>query len=337
MGKKRKLSGLSDAKLSSAYDSLIELRKKLQYEVVDEQVEDVESAKTDQFEEQLDKLLSLMEPRLQTKSPHSQSFSFSNVTLEILEDHLCIKQAANLRLKSEHPARIEKTTDLGKDKLWSSNNLHRHLNGLETLVPQTSEANARPWIDAFFFRVSAMVPTGMRMVLNMEHTIPATVLHPTTSTTLAGQIDYSAVVAEENVILDDPLMSTVHQVLPTGFFVTVAEPGNLRDHVAQAVAEMYGCAKLLKKDFLRGALTDGHQWIFLILHLNSDGNGGSFKRSVTVHLSVSGLPGGPQEVAKPTADLIAGILSFWIEHSFDDLGQDDWFELVQPQSVKYGE
>ncbi len=117
------------------------------------------------------------------------------------------------------------------------------------------------------------------------------------------------------------------RVLPTGFFVTVAEPGTLRDHVAQAVAEMYACAKLLKyvyrgplysslifsrKEFLRGALTDGHQWIFLILHLNSDGNGGTFKRSVTVHLSVSRLPGDLPEVAKPTADLIAGILSFWV-------------------------
>ena len=43
-----------------------------------------------------------------------------------------------------------------------------------------------------------MVPEGMRMVLNMEHTIPATVVRPTTTTTaLAGQIDYSAVVADE--------------------------------------------------------------------------------------------------------------------------------------------
>ncbi|PBL04137.1 hypothetical protein ARMGADRAFT_1158053 [Armillaria gallica] len=335
MGKKRKLSGFSGAKLLSAYDSLIELRKKFQYEVVDEQAEDVESAKADRFEEQLDKLLSLMEPKLQTRFPHShllQSSSFSNVTLEILEGYLCIKQAANLRLKSDHLARAEKTTDLGKDQLWSSNNLHRHLNGLEMLVPQTSEANARSWIDAFFFRASAMVPTGMRMVLNMEHAIPATVFH---STTLAGQIDYSAVVAEESVadaILDDPLMSTIRRLSPTGFSVTVAEPGNLRDHVGQAVAEMYGCAKLLKTESMRGALTNGHQWIFLILRLSFDGNGGTFKRSVTVHLSVSRLPGDLPEVAKPTADLIAGILSFWIEHSFDDLGQDDWFELIQVKS-----
>jgi len=42
-----------------------------------------------------------------------------------------------------------------------------------------------------------MVPEGMRMVLNMEHTIPATVVHSTTATALAGQIDYSAIVANE--------------------------------------------------------------------------------------------------------------------------------------------
>ncbi|KAK0434304.1 hypothetical protein EV421DRAFT_1740954 [Armillaria borealis] len=336
MGKKHKLSGLSDAKLISAYSSLIKLRKTFQYEVVDEQAEDVESAKTDRFEEQLDKLLSSMEPRLETEFPHShllQSFSFSNVTLENLEDHLRIKQTANLQLKSDHPARVEKTIDLGQDQFWSSNNLHRHLNGLEMLVPQTSEANARSWIDAFFFRASAMVPTGMRMVLNMEHTIPATVLHPTTSTTLAGQIDYSAIVAEEGVAGKCYIGRSVDIDDPSSFANWVlCDCSGARYPQGPCSASSGGdvwTRKAVEK-FLRGALTDGHQWIFLILHLNSDGNGGTFKRSVTVHLSVSGLPGGPQEVAKPTADLIAGILSFWIEHSFDDLGQDDWFELVQP-------
>jgi len=123
-------------------------------------------------------------------------------------------------------------------------------------------------------------------------------------------------------------MSTIRGVLPTGFFVAEAKPGDLRDHIPQAVAEMYGCAKLLKyvpclrlysplislrKEFLRGALTNGHRWIFLILHLNPDGIGGTFKRSVDLELPViAGLAGRSREVVKPLADLIAGVLLFWV-------------------------
>ena len=193
-----------------------------------------------------------------------------------------------------------------------------------------------------------MVPEGMRMVLNMEHTIPATVVHTTTTTTLAGQIDYSAVVADEEdagkrstslsrarnlslvtvSIFADPLISTIRGVLPTGFFVAGAKPGDLRGHIPQAVAEMYGCAKLLKyvpglwprpplisprKVFLRGALTNGHHWIFLILHLNPGGAGGTFRRSVELGLPViAELAGRPLEVVKSFADLIVGVLSFWV-------------------------
>lgn len=60
-------------------------------------------------------------------------------------------------------------------------------------------ASARSWIDAFFFRASALVSEGKRMVMNMEHTIPSTRVFPTAMTTLAGQIDYSAIVAKTEV------------------------------------------------------------------------------------------------------------------------------------------
>jgi hypothetical protein len=39
---------------------------------------------------------------------------------------------------------------------------------------------ARTWIDAFFFRASAMLPPDKGMVLNMEHAVPATIIAPKT-------------------------------------------------------------------------------------------------------------------------------------------------------------
>ncbi|TFY74734.1 hypothetical protein EWM64_g9278, partial [Hericium alpestre] len=308
--KKRKLSGIDDAELSIAYNALLDLQQTLEDRGLGGQSDDVESA-DDQLEDQLERFLSLMTSMLEGP----KSYDLSNVTLDILEEHLHVTQAVTLILKDEITERTEKSSYLGQDKLWSSSHFHDHLNWLEGLVPRTSEANVRLWIDAFFFRASAMVPPGMRMVLNEDHTIPSTAIRPTSLTTLAGQMDYSAVVAKERaaaIILDDPLMSTIRRILPTGFFVAIGKIWELRSSVGQAVAEMYGTAKLLKQNVLRGALTNGHEWIFLILNLNPDSEGGTFKRSLMMSLSISCDPSRPQvNMGKFSADQIAGILSFW--------------------------
>lgn len=38
---------------------------------------------------------------------------------------------------------------------------------------------------------------------------------------------------------------------------------------------------------------------------------------------------GTRETTGPWPDLIAGVLSYWIENSFVDLESDDWFEPHQ--------
>ncbi|KAF8809153.1 hypothetical protein BYT27DRAFT_7188242 [Phlegmacium glaucopus] len=40
--------------------------------------------------------------------------------------------------------------------------------------------------------------------------------------------------------------------------------------VPQAICEMYPCGKYLQKKVIRGALTNGRQWIFLILNINDN-------------------------------------------------------------------
>jgi hypothetical protein len=66
-----------------------------------------------------------------------------------------------------------------------------------TLILRQTEASARAWIDAFFFRASAMLPPNKRMVLNMEHIVPATAISPSSLSTLSGFVDYTAVVASQ--------------------------------------------------------------------------------------------------------------------------------------------
>lgn len=60
-----------------------------------------------------------------------------------------------------------------------------------------------------------------------------------------------------------------------------------------------------------------------ILHLNPGGVGGTFKRSVALELPVvGGITDRPREVVKPFADLIAGVLSFWVR-SFIPIAVDE--------------
>jgi len=63
-----------------------------------------------------------------------------------------------------------------------------------------NEAAARTWIDAFFFRVSAMVPSDERVVLTMEQHIPPTAVGPSSTTTLHGIVDYTAAIVDESVV-----------------------------------------------------------------------------------------------------------------------------------------
>jgi len=82
------------------------------------------------------------------------------------------------------------------------------------------------------------------------------------------------------------------------------------------------------KQVVRGALTNGHEWIFLLVKFNNDRNGASFMKSCVINLDTySDGKDGPQVMARPSPDLIAGILSHWMQNSFVELANDDWFEV----------
>jgi len=61
------------------------------------------------------------------------------------------------------------------------------------------EDHARPWMDAFFFRTSAMVSSNKHMILSVEQVVQRTAVHPSSSTTLSGLIGYAAVIADNHL------------------------------------------------------------------------------------------------------------------------------------------
>ena len=63
-----------------------------------------------------------------------QSFTFSGMTNEMLQDDLHITSLGFLDLKDGLEPRITETSLLGCDQLWCSDNMYRHLAMLELQI-----------------------------------------------------------------------------------------------------------------------------------------------------------------------------------------------------------
>jgi len=95
---------------------------------------------------------------------------------------------------------------------------------------------------------------------------------------------------------------------------------------------MYACAKSLgsapvsiwpishnnhshRKDAIRGALTSGDVWIFLILVINANGDGAKYWKSRGIEALSPNPPYGRTAIS-PWPDVIVGILAHWVGFSF---------------------
>ncbi|KAH9002734.1 hypothetical protein EDB86DRAFT_3040806 [Lactarius hatsudake] len=275
---------------------------------------------------------SLLKARVGGKKPQR----FSCITSDHLYKFNIIPEFRDqLTLKPGYEERAAVTSVLGKEKLWSSTNLHRHLEVLQNLVPKRpNEESAHPWVDAFLFRTSAMVSSNKHMVLCLEQVISQRAIRPHTLsfTTHSGLIGYTASIADNTNWADhffsDPTLVNLKLMMPCGFFIAEAkiEPFNLKEQLPQVIGEMYACAKHLEIGALRGALTNGHSWIFVLIVLNSDGNGAKYRYSTPIGFQW-GIGDMPPQIEKPWPDVLAGILLYWIEYSFADIESNDWFQV----------
>ncbi|KAK7694107.1 hypothetical protein QCA50_003683 [Cerrena zonata] len=104
----------------------------------------------------------------------------------------------------------------------------------------------------------------------------------------------------------------------------------LRHHIGRAVAEMHACGLHLGYTTIRGALTNGKSWIFLILTLDEKGGGGvwSASRHFDVHHDHHPTTN-MEKVNEDSVNIIVGILAYWAEHCVESLTDDDWFEKTE--------
>ncbi|KAH8978545.1 hypothetical protein EDB92DRAFT_2095768 [Lactarius akahatsu] len=259
---------------------------------------------------------SLLKVRVGGKKPQR----FSCITSDHLYKFNIIPEFRDqLSLKPGYEERAAVTSALGKEKLWSSTNLYHHLEVLQNLVPKRpNEESAHPWVDAFIFRTSAMVSSKKHMVLCLEQVVSQRALHPQTLsfTTHSGLIGYTAAIADNywaDGFFSDPTLVNLKLMMPCGFFIAEAKIGSfsLMEQLPQAIGEMYACAKHLEINTLRGVLTNGLSWIFVLIVLNSDDNGAKYRYSTPIEFQWS-LGDMLPQIEKPWPDVLAGILLHWV-------------------------
>ena len=193
-----------------------------------------------------------------------------------------------------------------------------------------------------------MSPMGKKMVLSVEPFV-STTISPDSLVTLGGHIDYTAVMANPNsagallmcstlfgLIIYLQIFSWLTQSLrrlrnrSIRFLSRKPRQSKFRswnmslkrylkcmlaqDTLGELfVSIVFWSIKLLdfcRKSIIRGALTNGQVWIFLILKMNSGGNGATYSQSKRLSPLVPGRYG-DKEVSRTMCNTIAGIIEYW--------------------------
>ncbi|KAG1832252.1 hypothetical protein EV424DRAFT_1533952 [Suillus variegatus] len=315
----KKHSALNELEAQKTLESLTELRTS-------------SSVKEKNVPEEFNNALDGIIIRLQLNAKAPKHSSFSSMTMGGL-DAMSIVSSGLISLRDDYLELVKGTIALGQSELWSSNNFRRHLCFLENHVNRGSEAGARAWVDAFLFRAATTLLPHKHILLNMEHCVPDTSVASGSAATISGFVDYTAVASSYQ--LKSASLRDLKAMQEYSLFIAEAKYQKLEDnHTAQTVSEMYACAKTLNRKFIRGAVTNGRDWTFLLLMLNDDWNGATYKRSEELSIDSAHLADDDRMDVVPRPQwlhIIAAILAHWIEHSFEDMGSDDWF-VFKPAS-----
>ncbi|KDQ32652.1 hypothetical protein PLEOSDRAFT_1110213 [Pleurotus ostreatus PC15] len=278
----------------------------------------------DDIADMVETIRKLLEPKLYSRPV----LSLSSLRQEEIEK-LHLTEGPYLILVA-NPGRLDEERVIGENQLWSHETFYRHLCLLQSSVTQT-EASARTFIDAFFYRAAAILSSrsseGKRVVLGLEVPVNATVGKE--EATLKGFVDYAILFAGDTratSFIREPLLSKIRLHSDFVLFITEAKAVDvsLYHQLPQALGGMYACSAAVNKKIIRGALTNGRAWLFLILKVLPDGQGGEYNVSEEISIMTAGVDF-TLEVNSNSCAQISVIIASWIENSFKDLDSSDWY------------
>ncbi|KAI0032991.1 hypothetical protein K488DRAFT_85359 [Vararia minispora EC-137] len=212
------------------------------------------------------------------------------------------------------PAVVSDSADRAKGRIWSSDMLFRHLNMLNDFA-SPNVAGARLWINAFFFRVNAMLDSADKgLVLSLEQRLDVPV---GPRTVLGGFVDYAVLRGLKTVtgrFFPSSDLTLQRNRDSLSFFVEEVKSFDvsIEHFLPQTVGEMYAGMKAMQKDFIRGALTNGRTWIFIVVEAKESG-GATYHRTSAINLfdPPPSRMHYDRVLLKPRCDLVASIIAHW--------------------------
>ncbi|KAF6753498.1 hypothetical protein DFP72DRAFT_407704 [Ephemerocybe angulata] len=218
---------------------------------------------------------------------------------------------------------ITKTS--GPIELYSEDMLLRQLQFFKKWIPMGNEASLRLLVNVFLCHVISASPND-GAILSIEQGVSEIPVAPDKPEKLCGKIDFVLLEMAEPAAkqyLKRPNLTAVEGGVSSLFVVEAKGPGPLDHHIPQVLGELYGSARTAQKDVIRGALTNGLSWIFVILVLKP-GQGATYRHSPL--LKITEGPTAEEEVVRPDkVHLVASILRHWRAHSHDNLERNDYF------------
>ncbi|KAJ2915213.1 hypothetical protein MD484_g5195, partial [Candolleomyces efflorescens] len=309
--KRRTISGLTGLELQVALTA------------IDQLIGSSREEDTDTFEPGEVDLLNQIRQLLSSKTDAlNYTFSRPTTTQHLLKLSIVGKASDDTYSLKLKPGSVERAQGLNKlgNGLWSASYLFQHLTMLEKHVPRSNEAATRLWIEAFFFRIlSVCTATIPRLVLSLEQPIPPD--------TFSGNIDCTLMCSPDiGSLLRDPVVEPGHTALLVAE-AKLAPTKTLPSHIPQTIAEMAACAKTLKAKVIRGVLTNGQEWLFLVLVLNAPDAGGTWWGSHPISIMFADEESlSAPKLSERRCSLICAILMEWqIQNCFKDLGVDEFF------------
>ncbi|KAF8725178.1 hypothetical protein AX14_008289 [Amanita brunnescens Koide BX004] len=197
--------------------------------------------------------------------------------------------------------------------------MYKHFAFLASSVTNKNETSSLMVIDTFFFRLITMVPPSQKVIVMLKNQI--SVVHPRLlkMNTILGIVDYTAVITNstitENYIHVPPTLDQRYGGEMIAFFAAEQGLVLLEGHLPQVLLE------LVARNLIRGALTTGIKWHFIVVSLNFDGDGEEYWVSELINWKTKQSSTSREHLVEATSDesdpaLIAGVLSLWIPKSF---------------------
>ncbi|KAF9553048.1 hypothetical protein CPC08DRAFT_767833 [Agrocybe pediades] len=264
---------------------------------------------------------------LRERAEQAKISSLSSLLFEDLLE-MGIQQGPDLRSKTT--GLPQSTEKVGTP--WTEELLLAHLAFLRRHVPNKNEELARRLIFAFVDRAVVIIEETCKdvgVIVSIEQVVPSVTISKTSRNSLQGKIGYVSISPPEQY-LSHPHLVALCGIEKSTFFVTEAKGPDqiLENHVPQAVGEMYSCARTLKKKIVRGALTNGWEWLWIILEVSPSGGG---RYSLSQPITVQGPGDTGEKVIYPKAvSGVASVLAHWMLHGSEDLIECDYYTYTVP-------